>query len=226
MLIDAHTHIATLSDKPPLEGRKINFDKFLAEAKENDVSHLIVIAGYQPDDLWSGTTSELVNLTRLASNVSVVGSIDITAYQESDLEQLEAWLKEKVVVGVKIYTGYQHIYPSDERCVPIYKLCLKYDAPIIFHSGDTLSGYVQNPKVKYSHPLHIDEVAADYPDLKIVIAHMGNPWLIDCAEVLYKNPNVFADISGLVAEGSALTSPYGALMQARMKELLVIRRRE
>jgi predicted TIM-barrel fold metal-dependent hydrolase len=48
-----------------------------------------------------------------------------------------------------------------------------------------------------SHPLNIDEVAVDNPELKIVMCHLGNPWFIDCQEVLYKNRNVYADISGL-----------------------------
>lgn len=91
--------------------------------------------------------------------------------------------------------------------------------PSIFHSGDTLAGYVSNPKIKYSHPIHIDEVATDLPDLKLIIAHMGNPWLIDCAEVLYKNPNVYADISGLVI-GDELRTPYGEMMKRRIQELI------
>ena len=82
-----------------------------------------------------------------------------------------------------------------------------------------MAGYVSNPKVRYSHPLNIDDVAADLPNLKIIIAHMGNPWLVDCAELLYKNPNVYADISGLIV-GEDLESPYGDLMRSRIKEMI------
>jgi predicted TIM-barrel fold metal-dependent hydrolase len=46
--------------------------------------------------------------------------------------------------------------------------------------------------------LNIDDVAVDNPDLKIVMCHIGNPWITDCQEVLYKNKNVYADISGLI----------------------------
>ncbi|MEK7118135.1 MAG: amidohydrolase family protein, partial [Patescibacteria group bacterium] len=96
---------------------------------------------------------------------------------------------------------------------------LNYDVPVIFHSGDTLAGYVKNPKIKYSHPLHVDEVATDFPNLKIVMAHMGNPWLVDCAEILYKNPNVYADISGLVV-GDNLNTPDGKLARRKILELI------
>ncbi len=53
-------------------------------------------------------------------------------------------------------------------------------------------------KLKYAHPLGIDDVATDFPTTRIVIAHMGYPWHRDAAEVCYKNDNVFADVSGFV----------------------------
>jgi uncharacterized protein len=62
------------------------------------------------------------------------------------------------------------------------------------HSGDT---YSAKGKVKYSHPIHVDDAAVDHPDVDFVICHLGNPWLRDTAELMYKNENVFADVSGL-----------------------------
>jgi predicted TIM-barrel fold metal-dependent hydrolase len=65
----------------------------------------------------------------------------------------------------------------------------------MIHSGDT---FTPKGKVKYSQPLEIDEVAVDHPNVKFVICHLGNPWMVDCMEVVYKNANVWADFSGLV----------------------------
>ncbi len=149
----------------------------------------------------------------------VIGSLDLPNSTPADLKKLEEWMESGAIVGIKFYTGYQHFYPNDERCLPVYKLCMKYNLPVVFHSGDTLAGVVPNPKVKYSHPLNIDDVAADFPELKIVIAHMGNPWLTDCAELMYKNPNVYADISGLVV-GDDLETPYGQMMRQRIHDLI------
>jgi hypothetical protein len=66
--------------------------------------------------------------------------------------------------------------------------------PVMIHTGDTYSAHA---KVRYAHPLLVDDVAVDYPDVRFVACHLGNPWFQDCAEVLYKNDNVYADISGL-----------------------------
>ena len=51
--------------------------------------------------------------------------------------------------------------------------------------------------IRYAHPLLMDEVAMRYPDLKIIMAHLGHPWTVDTAVVVRKHPNVYADISGL-----------------------------
>jgi predicted TIM-barrel fold metal-dependent hydrolase len=53
----------------------------------------------------------------------------------------------------------------------------------MIHCGDT---FATNAKLKYAYPLNVDEVATDNPDLKIIICHLGNPWILDCQEVLYK----------------------------------------
>lgn len=218
MKIDAHTHLGITPGSFNSESYEKNLDLILKEAKEGGVDALIVIAGFKKEDEFDLTTKSLIDLIFNHKNVYAIAGVDID-YEKEYLDQLEQWIKERKVVGVKFYTGYQHFYPNDERCLPIYKLCQKYDVPAVFHSGDTLAGYVSNPKIKYSHPIHIDEVAADFPDLKLVIAHMGNPWLIDCAEILYKNPNVYADISGLVV-GDELHTVYGEIMKKRIKELI------
>jgi predicted TIM-barrel fold metal-dependent hydrolase len=137
---------------------------------------------------------------------------------ESELPRTEALLRARRIAGLKLYPGYQHIYPSDRSLYPAYEMCRASGVPVLFHTGDTLNNYEIRGKVRYAHPLHIDDVAVDFPGLRIIICHAGNPWLVDCAEVLYKNADVYADISGLVV-GEGLESPYGALMRQRIREL-------
>ncbi len=219
MIIDVHTHIGKLPDSKFSESYEKNLEFLLAEMKENQIDQVFVIAGFSKDEGFNLNSANLIELAQRNDAIHAIASLNVLAYTETDLAQLEQWLSNGFIKGIKLYTGYQHFYPSDERCQPIYDLCAKYNVPVIFHSGDTLAGYVTNPKLKYSHPLHIDDVAADRPELKIIIAHMGNPWLIDCAELLYKNPNVYADISGLIV-GDSLETPYGATMSHKIGELI------
>ena len=74
-------------------------------------------------------------------------------------------------------------------------LAARHGLPVVFHTGDT---YSPRAKLRYARPLLIDDVAVDHPDTRFVLAHLGNPWLTDAAEVVYKNVNVWADLSGLV----------------------------
>ncbi|MBP7864712.1 MAG: amidohydrolase family protein [Acidobacteria bacterium] len=65
----------------------------------------------------------------------------------------------------------------------------------VSHTGDT---YSRTAKVKYADPLTLDEVAVDHPKVRFVIAHCGNPWTVSAAEVVFKNPNVYVDLSGIM----------------------------
>lgn len=215
MVIDAHTHIGKWKTTSSFEEI---LEQLLKQMQEAGVDKAFILAWIK-NDKFNTSTEKLLELIQGKENLCVVGSIDLENYNQTAIDELGNWLKEKKIIGTKINLGYQHLFPYEKKCYPIYELCIKYDTPVIFHTGDTLAGVVPNPKLKYSHPFHIDEVATDFPRLKIIMAHMGNPWLIDCAEILYKNENVFADISGLVV-GDDLESSYGDLMRNRIKELV------
>jgi predicted TIM-barrel fold metal-dependent hydrolase len=111
------------------------------------------------------------------------------------------------VAALKCYLGYLHFEPSHANYRRYYELAARYKLPVVLHTGDT---YSPNAKLKYAHPLGVDEVAVDHPDVRFVMCHLGNPWTIDAAEVVYKNINVWVDLSGLLLGGEELfTSEEG-----------------
>ena len=110
------------------------------------------------------------------------------------LRRAEAQILGGRVVALKGYLGYVHHFPTDPGYLPYYELAAKYKLPVFFHTGDTYSPYA---KLKFAHPLLVDEVAVDFPQVKFVLCHVGNPWTVDAAEVVYKNMNVWVDLSGL-----------------------------
>ena len=97
-------------------------------------------------------------------------------------------------VGIKMYPGYNHVYLSDPRHEPFYALAEEFDVPVMIHTGETASS---TALLKYSHPLTVDEVAVAHPNVRFVMSHMGNPWVMDACELALKNPNVYLDLSGL-----------------------------
>ena len=110
----------------------------------------------------------------------------------SALRDMEELLREKKIFGLKIFPGYHSVFPSDKKYHCFYELAGTYGVPVVIHTGDTFgSDYF----VKYAHPLDVDEVAVRFRKTNFVLAHLGNPWVRDAAEVVYKNENVYADIS-------------------------------
>lgn len=114
---------------------------------------------------------------------------------EDAISQVEENLRKPQCVGIKLYPGYSPMYVSDPVYDPIYELARDYHKPVAIHTGETST---QAAYLKYSHPMTIDEVAADHPDVQFIMCHFGNPWLMDAAAVVSKNQNVAADISGIL----------------------------
>ena len=117
--------------------------------------------------------------------------------EEGALDKLEAHLKKKSCVGIKIYSGYCRCYIYDPVYTPAYELARLYKKPVAFHMGVT-AGHAG--LLKYSHPLAVDEVASAFPQVEFVICHFGNPWLMDAAAVMDKNENVSMDLSGFLED--------------------------
>ncbi|UHA76297.1 amidohydrolase family protein [Paenibacillus sp. 481] len=116
------------------------------------------------------------------------------------LADIERDIQKPEVVGLKIYLGYYPFYAYDAVYEPIYKLAAQYGLPVVFHTGDT---YSERGLLKYSHPLTLDEVAVKHRDVTFMMAHLGDPWVLDGAEVVYKNRNMYADLSGLMVGDAA-----------------------
>ena len=103
------------------------------------------------------------------------------------------------IAGFKIYAGYYHVDINDPVYTSVYRLASEHNLAVAIHSGET---YFKGGLLEYSRPLHVDKLAYAFPDMRIVICHLGFPWVMEACEMATKNPNVYVDISGL-AVGSA-----------------------
>lgn len=104
------------------------------------------------------------------------------------------------VKGFKFHPTVQAFYPNDPACYPLYEVIAEARLPALFHSGQTGIGAGMRGggglRLKYSNPIHLDDVAADFPDLAIVSAHPGVPWQDEQLSVATHKPNVYIDLSG------------------------------
>ena len=119
-------------------------------------------------------------------------------------ERIEENLARPSCCGVKLYPGYNRTWLWDPLYEPVYSLAAHYHKPVAVHMGLTAFA---SAHLKYCHPLTLDEVAADHPDTQFVMCHFGSPFLESATAVVTKNPNVAADLSGLL-EGRVDLSRY------------------
>ena len=148
-----------------------------------------------PDDPLG--VNRTLHLAEMVPGLMAVGVMDPTKAAD-DVEffaRVEAVMQAKKVVALKGYLGYLPCGPDHPTYHVYYDLAAKYRLPVFFHTGDT---YSPQARLKFAHPLLVDEVAVDHPDTRFVICHVGNPWTVDAAAVVYKNMNVWADLSGLM----------------------------
>jgi uncharacterized protein len=116
------------------------------------------------------------------------------------VRELERAVKELGLRGLKLHPTTQAFFPNDTRFYPLWEKCVELGIPLISHTGQTGVG-AGTPgggglKLKYAHPLHLDDVAADFPGLTIIMAHPAVPWQEEQLAVAMHKANVYIDLSG------------------------------
>ena len=160
----------------------------------------------------SGVDKAIIFTLRYGDSAGVDGDDDVTARavakypkkfvgfaavdprRPDAMELLRHAVEDLGLRGVKFGPIYNGVHLADPRMVPVYEYCVKHDLPLTMHMGTT---YARNAPLEMGRPIHVDEVARRYPDLKMVMAHMGHPWGEECIVVARKHPNVFCEVSAL-----------------------------
>jgi predicted TIM-barrel fold metal-dependent hydrolase len=194
--IDVHMHARTRSKR--FEDLHHAVKELTKGMDKNKIFKALILSrscacSTEPEDRATTNKETLVFTDMEPERLYPVASVDVTEKLDKELEFIKK--NHSRFLGIKLYPGYRPFYPVDKICDPVYDLAEHHRLPVFFHSGDLASS---SGKLKYAHPLNIDDLATDRPNLKIVICHFGNPWILDAAEVAYKNKNVYIDLSGLV----------------------------
>jgi uncharacterized protein len=109
-------------------------------------------------------------------------------------------IKDFGVKGFKFHPTIQGFFPNDHDVYPLYEVIAEHQLPAIFHTGQTGIGAGMpgggGLRLKYSNPMYLDDVAADFPDMQIVMAHPSVPWQDEALSVASHKPNVWIDLSG------------------------------
>lgn len=204
MIIDIHTHL-------------VDFEREFGQQLRDDLTRCGI-----PHDVWRYSEESYLEGTKAADKVVVFGLkaaktgwnvdnrrvadfvlqhaekyiffVSIDPSEPDCLDELKFYHLNMGCKGVKIGPIYQGVHPLDERFYGIYDYCEKNKLPIMTHMATTFSSGVP---LDYARPVHMDQVACDFPGLKIVLAHLGHPWEGETLAIIRRQENVYADLSAL-----------------------------
>jgi len=189
MIIDCHVHLPLSKTKGKFKDKKA---KLLRDMERNGVDYAILI----PDNLVGSSVGDLNTCLGLVENekkLFLLGTIDVRKEGIESIRKLDFLFKKRKIKGIKIYPGHDPVYPTDTRFIPVYKLCIKYNLPIMIHTG---SGEMKKAR-EYSDPKHIVKISKKFPKLKIVISHYFEPNLEYCYKLTKDFMSIYYDTSAL-----------------------------
>jgi len=109
-------------------------------------------------------------------------------------------IEENGVKGFKFHPTLQGFHPYDKMAWPIYEVIAEHRMPAIFHSGHSGIGSGMRAggglRLENSNPMHLDDVAIDFPEMQIIVAHPSWPWQDEALSLCLHKPNVWIDLSG------------------------------
>jgi predicted TIM-barrel fold metal-dependent hydrolase len=212
MIVDVHTHTPTHVDSVPPE----EFTSYSAWRNDRDVvtsntwadfdaateaADVAIVFNIAVDDPLASTgldyRREDTN-TATAAYVAArrdrrVGFMSVHPSQPDLWDEVER-ARESGLVGVKLGANYQDFDPLGEDAFAFYRYCEREALPILFHQG---ASPIRHAPLRNTWPLVTDEVAIAFPELRIVMAHMGHPWARETIVTVRKHPHVYADISSI-----------------------------
>ena len=146
------------------------------------------------------TNEEIAELAHKNADVAIPFASINPHRGEAGVREARRLIKDFGVRGFKFHPSVQDFNPNDRMAYPLYEAIAEAKLPALFHTGQTGVG-AGTPggggiRLKYSNPMLLDDVAADFPDMPIVLAHPSFPWQEEALSVATHKPQVYIDLSG------------------------------
>jgi predicted TIM-barrel fold metal-dependent hydrolase len=215
--IDIHTHAEVSCHDPedPIMGQffdaatkyfkvprqRPTIPETIAHYRERNIAFVMFTV-----DMEAGTGAKRISNEEIATfardNADVMMAFASIDPHKGKLGALEArrLIEEFGVKGFKFHPPMQNFHPSDRMAYPLYEVIAHYKLPAIFHTGHSGMGTGMpgggGVRLKYGQPMMVDDVAVDFPDMKIILAHPSWPWTDESLSMALHKANVFIDLSG------------------------------
>ena len=201
MIVDVHTHLSTLEQWGPTirdavartYGGAVDLhvtpERHRSETRR---ANKVVVFGINALALDMHTPNDVIAEYVTADPERIVGFMSVDPHQPDALDEVDRCASDLGLKGIKMSPVYQDYDPTELRAGNIHAKAQELGLPIIVHAA--FQGMSKAP-MEWANPLSYDPVARDFPDLKLVLAHMGIPWHAEAMIMVRKHPNVYADVS-------------------------------
>ncbi|MDF2718688.1 MAG: amidohydrolase 2 [Paenibacillus sp.] len=216
MIFDCHTHLflpgQVGGEWKAAAKRAWNVDDVIATEEQHDESVKgfdgAIVLAFDAPAVGAHVPNEDVARYCATAPGKLFGFASVDPNRPNAPRLLDEAISEYKLVGLKLGPIYQNFYPNDKQHYALYAKASELKLPIMWHQG---TSFIPEGYLEASRPVELDPIARTFPDLKMIIAHMGHPWIDECISVVRKNPNVYMDMSAL---GSRPWQFYNALVSA------------
>lgn len=201
MIVDVHTHLSTIEQWGPvfLEAFGRTNAKFGIDLHVTPERHWrgmegvdkAIVFGINSLALKMSTPNDAIAAYAKAHPEKITGFMSIDPNQKDAIEELNR-AHALGLRGIKMSPVYQDYHPCDEKARRVHARAEKLGLPILTHAA---FHSIPTTRMEWANPLAYDGVAREFPNLKIILAHIGLPWFTDAMVMVRKHKNVFADIS-------------------------------
>src|SRR5262245_16097575 len=212
--IDVHTHAwksALKVDDAPNEKQEAMGRYFRYQPQHTTVPEMadmyrklkmafVVFTVDSPKEPRKITNEEIAELAHKHADVAIPFASVNPHRGAEGVAMAKRLIKDYGVKGFKFHPSVQEFSPNDRMAYPLYEAIAEAKLPALFHTGQTGVGAGTRGgggiRLKYSNPMLLDDVAADFPDMPIVLAHPSFPWQEEALSVATHKPQVYIDLSG------------------------------
>jgi len=220
-IIDAHVHLSERRDDALIRFARLNrlsytMSELLDTMRRYEVEHGLLLS-----PPLQGTTSlsndQVISLCKRSDGMLAPGvTVEPSATEVKAAVKL-AEENRREVKAFKVRLGYVKASADSPVFDGLYDYAESERLPVLFHTGDTA---FSTGDLARSHPLTLDRLANKREELIIILCHFGNPWFEDAGELIYKHPNVYADISGLITGNGAYAEKYAEWLARKISEAI------
>lgn len=125
---------------------------------------------------------------------TLIGFLSVDPTQPDWQDELRHGHEQLGLRGIKLLSMYAGFRPDDRMLDPLWEYASKHQLPVLLHTGTT---FIAQAPLECTLPRHLDPVATRFPDVRMILAHLGHPYEGETVAVIRKHPNLYADISAL-----------------------------